>query len=46
MMTQNVQHNLDLIDPQSPMSYVPSQKSAMSRKEYEYQLSQYRMLEM
>ena len=38
--------NLDLIDFQSPPSQLPSLKSAMSKKDYEYQLSQYRMLEM
>ena len=41
-----MQQNLDLIDPQSPLSYMPSQKSAASQRQYEYQLSQYRMLEM
>lgn len=46
LATQNMQANLDLMDFQSPVSQLPSQKSALSKKDYEYQLSQYRMLEM
>ena len=40
--------NLDISDLEmkSPISYKASQKSDLSQRQYEYQLSQYRMLEM